>query len=201
LLQDTRYPWDGEVSIQVGGNGPFSLFLRIPSWCEDEVTLEINGQAFVGPLAPGSYVQVHRTWQPGDVVQLRFPLQVRLVESHPYVPENTNRVALMRGPLLYCLEGADHPDLDLRDILLPADVRFAPEFDSDLLGGVMTLNGRALLVPLHESWYDRLYRTLSDLPEPSSQSVQVVAIPYYAWANRGAGPMQVWLRSLPVSYG
>ncbi|MBU1749549.1 MAG: glycoside hydrolase family 127 protein, partial [Chloroflexi bacterium] len=118
------------------------------------------------------------------------------VACHPYVTENAGRVALMRGPILYCVEGADNPGLDPRDLLLPAGAEFTPRFQPNLLGGVVTLGGRAVVVPPGDAWADRLYRPVDAVPaEMPGRSVEVTAIPYYAWANRAPGPMQVWLRS------
>lgn len=196
LAQHTRYPWDGEVTIEVREAGVFSLQLRIPAWCEAEATLEVNGTPFTGELVPGSYAEVRRTWQPGDVVRLGLPMPVRRVECHPYVTENAGRVALMRGPILYCVEGADHPGLYLRDVVLPADTAFTATFQPDLLGGVVALRGRAEIVPPDDAWADRLYRTAVPRSTGSgSRSMELIAIPYHAWANREPGSMRVWLRT------
>jgi len=196
LAQRTRYPWGGEVTIEVASAGAFGLWLRVPGWCETGATLEVNGQPFPGDLTPGSYVEVRRAWQPGDVVLLSLPMPVRRVACHPYVTENAGHVALMRGPILYCVEGADHPGLDPRDLVLPADAELSATFQPDLLGGVVTLHGRAQVIPPDDGWSDRLYRTAGPRPEePRGRPVDLTAIPYYAWANREPGPMQVWLRA------
>ncbi len=195
LTQHTRYPWDGEVVIEIEGKGTFSLWLRIPGWCEEGATLEINGQPFTGLLTPGSYAEVRRAWRPGDVVRLNLPMPVRRVACHPYVTENAGRVALTRGPLLYCVEQADNSGLDPRDIVLPADANFTAEFRPDLLGGVVVLRGQAKVVPPDNAWTHHLYRTALPCSErEQGQPVEATAIPYYAWANREPGPMQVWLR-------
>jgi DUF1680 family protein len=196
LTQRTRYPWDGEVVVEVEGEGPFALMLRIPAWCESGAALEVNGQPFDSPLVPGSYAQVRRAWRPGDAVRLDLPTPVRPVECHPHVPENAGRVALMRGPLLYCVEGADHPGLDLRDVVLPAGTALSAAFRSDLLGGVVVLRSQAQVVSPGAAWDGRLYRTVPPRgEEPASQPVELMGVPYYAWANREPGPMQVWLRT------
>lgn len=196
LTQRTRYPWDGEIVITVEGEGTLNLWLRIPGWCEEGAALEINGRAFTGALVPGSYVQVRRTWQRGDVVRLNLPMPVRRVECHPYIAENSGRVALMRGPILYCVEGADNPGLDPRDVVLPADADFAATFQPDLLGGVVVLRGQAQVAPPDEAWAGRLYRTVVPRSqEQPGRPVEVTAVPYYAWANREPGPMRVWLRT------
>jgi DUF1680 family protein len=196
LRQRTRYPWDGRVDIEVDGSGTFSLFLRIPAWCEAGASLGVNDRAFPGTLEPGTYAELRRSWQHGDTVHLDLPMPVRRVECHPYVAGNSGRVALLRGPLLYCVEGADNPDLDPRDLCLPAGAAFAVEHDPGLLGGVVTLRGLARALPPDAAWAGRLYRTACpQTASPEARLIEVTAIPYYAWANREPGPMQVWLRS------
>ena len=196
LQQSTRYPWDGEVDLQVEDRGTFGLFLRIPAWCEAGAAMQVNGQPSSGALLPGSYAQIRRTWQPGDRVHLHLPMPVRRVECHPYAVENVGQVALMRGPLLYCVEGADNPGVDPRALLLSTRALFSAEFTPDLLGGVVLLRGVAREVPPARDWEDRLYRMARPRPaRAEGRRVDVAAIPYYAWANREPGPMRVWLRS------
>ncbi len=196
LSQRTRYPWGGEVVVEVDGQGTFSLMLRLPAWCETGATLAVNGQPLGLPLVPGSYVEVRRVWQPGDRLRLDLPMPVRPVACHPYVAENAGRVALMRGPILYCVEEADNPGLDPRQVRLPAGARFAATFQPDLLGGVVRLQTQARLAPPDEGWANYLYRTVRTEPAGEVEKpVDLTAVPYYAWANREAGPMGVWLRS------
>ncbi len=198
LRLHTRYPWDGNVVIEVEAEGPFDLFLRIPAWCEAGASLSLNGQPYDGPLVPGSYARLRRHWGPGDTVRLDLPMPARRVACHPYALENQGRVALMRGPLLYCVEGVDHPGLDLRDLLLPSEAKLSAAHRPDLLGGVVALQGQALAVPPGPGWEGHLYRTAHPrAASPQGQAVPLTAIPYYAWANRAPGPMQVWLRSGP----
>jgi len=195
LRQHTRHPWEGQVEIEVEGQGEFSLFLRLPGWCEAGASLEVNSQPLDAALQPGSYVAVHRTWRPGDSLRLNLPMPVRQMQAHPYALENTARVALMRGPLLYCVEGVDHPQLDLRDLTLAPTTAFTPTFRGDLLGGVVVLQATASQIDLPADWHRRLYRTVSGAGEqPVRQPVEITAIPYYAWANREPGPLQVWLQ-------
>jgi DUF1680 family protein len=199
LRQRTRYPWDGEVEIVVEteASSPFSLFLRIPSWCE-AAQVHINGEAAEAEARPGSFLELHRQWRTGDTVRLSLPMPVRRVECHPYVANNSGRVALTRGPLVYCLEGTDHPGTDLREIVLPAEAELNAAFQSDLLGGVVQLWGSAIIEPA-TAWEGRLYRAAAGkgkgaaLRKPGTLPLQ--AVPYYAWANREPGPMQVWTRS------
>ncbi|HEX6710399.1 MAG TPA: glycoside hydrolase family 127 protein, partial [Rubrobacter sp.] len=112
LAQRTRYPWDGRVEISVDGEGEFALMLRIPSWCEEGASVNVNGEPVGRAICPCSYLEIRRAWRPGDTVSLHLPMPVRRVECHPYVAENNGRVALMRGPILYCVEQADNPNVD-----------------------------------------------------------------------------------------
>lgn len=195
LRLHTRYPWDGEITIEVEGQGSWGLFLRIPGWCEGSALLEINGRLFEGELVPGAYVQVRRNWRHGDYIRLVLPMPVRRIQCHPYVTENVGRIALMRGPLVYCVEQVDHPAVDVRDlVLLPEDV-LSPQFAPGLLGGVVILRGQAHSAPPDDGWAGRLYRTALPSTRRPGQSVELTAIPYYAWANRAPGAMQVWLES------
>jgi DUF1680 family protein len=198
LRQHTRYPWDGEVVIEVEGEGTFDVALRLPAWCEAGASLSINGRPYDGALVPGSYIHLRRNWGVGDTVRLDLPMPARRVECHPYALENWGRVALMRGPLLYCVEGVDHPGFDLRDLVLSPEVVLSTTDRPDLLGGVVALTGQALAVPPDPDWTGRLYRTARPrAASPEAQAVPLMAIPYYAWANRAPGPMQVWLKSGP----
>src|SRR5215213_8991297 len=158
LRQRTQYPWDGEVDIEVDGESDFGLMLRIPAWCEEGAAIEINGHPFDGSASAGSYAEIRRAWRRGDKVRLSLPMPVRRVECHPYVVENAGRVALMRGPLLYCVEQVDNPGLDLRDIVLPDEGGFSVRSRPDLLGGVAVVETLAEIAPPDEDWAERLYR-------------------------------------------
>jgi DUF1680 family protein len=195
LSQLTRYPWEGTIAIEVQGEGDFTLFLRIPSWTKDEISVSVNGGFHQGVDLESGYLKIVRSWKPGDVIRLELPMPVRLMESHPYVSENVGRVALMRGPLLYCLEGADHPGQDLDEIVLPPDENFNTSLQRNLLGGVVTLQAQGMAQPLEEDWENQLYRHVKLPREVDCRKViGIKAIPYYAWGNRDPGQMRVWIR-------
>jgi DUF1680 family protein len=195
LHQRTRYPWDGSVETTVEAEGEFTIMLRIPAWCEEGVAVEVNGEPVEAELSPGSYANLHRTWRPGDTINLDLPMPVRRVESHPYVAENAGSVALMRGPLLYCAEQVDNPGVELRDIVLEGREP-AISLEPDLLGGVTVLQAEARLAAPDNGWEDRLYRTLHPRErDTQTYPTRVTLVPYYAWANREPGAMRVWLRN------
>jgi hypothetical protein len=145
-------------------------------------------------LTPGSYTALRRNWQQGDQIELRLPMPVRRLESHPHVTENTGRVALTRGPLLYCVEQTDHTDGDVRDLVLPADLLLNAAFEPDLFGGVTVVRGQVRVQAVDDQWNDTLYRPADTMPR-SEHDATLTAIPYYAWANREPGQMLVWLQA------
>jgi DUF1680 family protein len=202
LRQTTRYPWDGQVRVEVADiheAGDFTLYLRIPEWAQG-ATGDVNGEAlFPSETAAGQYAAIRRTWRASDAVTLNFPMPVRRMVSHPYALENTGRVALMRGPLLYCLEAADNPVGDVRDVVLADDEEIVAARRPDLLNDVVVLMAHAENQSAVSGWEGALYRSLDDVSRdrPGSSDVLVTAIPYYAWANRGAGAMTVWLKRTP----
>jgi hypothetical protein len=133
-----------------------------------------------------------RAWEPGDVVELNLPMPVARVAADPRVESNIGKLAIQRGPLVYCLEAVDQYT-SVSKISLSADAELSPERAPDLLGGIVTLAGEGKVAVNSSSTGLGLYRTPAD-----EQPVRVTAIPYYAWDNRAAGEMAVWIpRSAP----
>ncbi|MBI3829368.1 MAG: glycoside hydrolase family 127 protein [Planctomycetes bacterium] len=194
LRQRTDYPWDGAVEFEVRTAGEFALHLRVPEWCENGAAFEVNGKAQDVHAQPGAYVEIRRTWKPGDTVRLNLPMPPRRIESHPYALENAGRVALMRGPLVYCVEQADQPGLDPRALVLPASAEIRAEHREELLNGVSVLRFRGEAQPPDQAWSGKLYRSARAPTTSAGKNAEVTAIPYYAWANREPGRMQVWLK-------
>jgi hypothetical protein len=192
---DTNYPWESQLRFTVQSDATFTLKLRIPGWVRG-ASLTINGEAFTGDMSPGSYASIARTWAAGDVVELDLPMPVRRVVAHPDLFENTGRVAVLRGPLLFCAEEADNTGIDPRDAVLPASPNFAVTHDSELLGGVTTLSTAITVQPVAPEWSNQLYADIDETPEiPASTDGMLTLIPYFVWANREPGRMEVWLRS------
>ncbi len=182
LEQETQYPWSGAVTLRLTPKRAtrFTLAVRIPDWVRGaplpsdlyayvdsghatEVTLSVNGKPVPVEVQQG-FARIDRTWQPGDVVELELPMTPQRVVSHDAVVENRGRVAVERGPVVYCAEAIDNGGSAL-ELSLPDDARLHAVHDPSLLGGVTILHAG-----------------------------DVTLIPYYAWAHRGAGEMQVWLR-------
>jgi DUF1680 family protein len=189
LKQETDYPWNGRVKVTVESapSGDLSLFLRVPGWA-DGASLTVNGKSV--RATPGRYAEVRRAWGAGDAVELTLPVRPRLVEAHPLVEEARNQVAVMYGPLVYCLESTDLPgDVALQSVALPRDAKPAARFVPDLLGGVTVLEAKAEAAA-DRPWGNELYR---EFRPPAARPVNVKLIPYYAWANRGKSEMTVWM--------
>ncbi len=190
IRQQTNYPWNETVALTVSVKepAPFTLALRLPSWCRDP-RLFVNGEPVrVADISEKGYAKINREWNDGDRVELVLPMPVEKVRSHPNVRENAGMVALMRGPIVYCLEEADNGS-NLRDITIAADAGINARFEEHLLGGVVVLES--------EGWRtdpstvgDSLYTTnpYGRVPAP------IKAVPYFAWANREPGEMLVWIR-------
>jgi DUF1680 family protein len=191
LSQHTNYPWDGRVRMTIDEcpSTEFSLKLRIPGWAEGE-KIQVNGSAVDAKTTPGSYAQIRRSWKAGDVVELRLPMSVQLIEANPLVEETRNQVAIKRGPIVYCLESPDLPkDVRVSDVSIRSDARTSARYDGDLLGGVTVIEA-PVIAKSSGDWDGKLYRTLGDGKE---REIKARFIPYYAWANRGQSEMSVWI--------
>jgi uncharacterized protein len=199
IHQQTRYPWDGTVTLTVtpAQAREFAICVRLPGWAlerpvpgdlyaydrpaEQPPTLRLNGQDI--PAEPtNGYVRIDRRWNAGDVIEMTLPMPIRRVVTNDNVIENRRRIALERGPIVYCLEGADADNGGVRHLILDDDAAFATAFRPALLGGVQVLTGPMTPVALD-----------ADGRRVTLPPVNVTAIPYYAWCNRGPNEMVVWL--------
>jgi uncharacterized protein len=198
MTQETRYPWDGAVKMTVnpGQAAKFTMKIRIPGWARNEpiasdlyrftdqvkdtATLKVNGKAVSMTLDKG-YVSVDRTWKNGDVVELNLPMPVRRVAANEQVAADRGRVAIQRGPIVYAAEWVDNPGGKVRNLMLPASEKLSAESKPDLLNGVTVVKGRAVALSLDAKG------------GVIKHNQDFIAIPYYAWANRGRGQMMVWM--------
>jgi DUF1680 family protein len=191
LTQQTDFPRDGKISLTVAPThaSTFTLCLRVPGWATGRpvpgdlyrftdsdalpIALQINSEPLEYVIQDDGYIHLEREWQPGDAVNLDIPMPVRRVHAHAKVDANKGKVALMRGPLTYCIEAADHPGIDLFNVAIPQAATIRAEYRPELLGGVVVL--------------------LADAMDDNDQPVTLSAIPSYAWANRKIGAMTVWI--------
>ena len=196
LRQTTDYPWEGRVSFTVETEAPFrfALNLRVPAWA-DVAALHVNGEDAPTPSS-GAYATIEREWRSGDVVEVAFPMIGRRAYAHPYINENTGRVAILRGPLLYCLEEADNPGIDLRMVGIDWESALEVEHAAALLGGVSVIRSEASIEAVDSEWSDKLYSCEPIIAVSRRLDRPVTAVPYYAWANRDAGSMRVWIREI-----
>ena len=230
IQQETNYPWDGDISIKVLQNKAkaFSMMIRIPGWVQSRVVpsdlyaynddifstyeISVNGQKVDGELENG-YMVINRNWKKGDVVRIHFDMPVRTVVASPRVTDDRGRIAVERGPLVYCAEWADNEGIDPHHLLLSRK----PQFDvqpaycihnterqrvlalqatrgragaSAGMGNGQTFNVTAITAQAQEA-------SISPDGKLAAKDVAIRLIPYYAWNHRGAGKMDVWLaRSL-----
>jgi DUF1680 family protein len=193
ITQQTNYPWDGKVTISLGmeQDTHVILGLRIPGWCR-EADLRINGAGMElnEHVIKKGYATIERTWQNGDRIELDFPMPVAMMQAHPQVRANAGKVAITRGPLVFCLEEIDNGS-NLSAIVLPQDAKLTTAADAQLLGGTVVITGEAMRVD-ESDWDDVLYRSADTKLKP----VTITAIPYGLWGNRTPGEMTVWLRTL-----
>lgn len=196
ISQQTNYPWDGRITMTLDPEAPaeFALNVRIPGWSQgkplpgnlytyfeptlDPVILKVNGKDEPLILSMG-FASIKREWHQGDVVELVLPMAIRRVIAKEDVKEDAGLVALVRGPLVYCVEGADNDHV--LSLVLPDDAKLVAERRDDLLGGITLIKGEARLALKDEAGKSRTH------------PVAFRAIPYYAWCNRGPNEMCVWL--------
>jgi DUF1680 family protein len=198
MIQETRYPWDGLVKMTVSPDqiSQLTINVRIPGWARGEavpsnlysfidkvearVELKVNGQPVPLDIDKG-YVSLTRRWKRGDVIELNLPMPVRRIAANDLVEADHGRVALQRGPIVYAAEWPDNPGGRVRNLVLSNDTKLTAEFKPELLNGVEIVRARAIGLAYDEQ--GRVRRSEQDF----------TAIPYYAWANRGAGEMLVWI--------
>lgn len=198
LAQETSYPWDGDIKIEVSPEkaGRFELYVRLPGWALDECVpsdlytfesrqdkrpdMRINGRPIAYELENG-YAVIDRSWRQGDRVEFELPMPLRRIQAHPKVEDDRGMVALQRGPIVYCAEWVDNPGGHVMNRFVPEGTEFETEFRPDLLNGICVVTAR---VPV-------AVRDKQGRPVEGDREL-LTAIPYYAWANRGRGEMAVW---------
>lgn len=202
IQQETRYPWEGTCSLRIDPERAqsFTMLLRIPGWAQNEVlpgdlyefvdkleekpVLNLNGRP-IEPTIERGYARIERKWAKGDTIQLHLPMPVRRVKANAQVLEDQGMMALQRGPLVYCAEWPDNNGHAL-NLIVPENAKFESRWNPELLNGVQVVTGNV-----------EALRRENNSVEVKSQPHQLLAIPYFAWSNRGPGEMAVWMSSDP----
>ncbi len=188
MVQKTDYPWQGKIELTVTPEikEKFTLGFRLPQWC-NQPEVRVNGEEInIEELVEKGYIKINRKWDKNDRITLNFPMQIKRMYSHPEVRMNSGKIALQRGPLLYCLEEVDNGS-NLSGIYLPNDNELISTYQENLLGGVNIIKGKALRAVKKED------NTLYQENKPEFKEVKIKAVPYYSWDNRESGEMTVWI--------
>ena len=199
IIQQNNYPWDGGLvfTLNPAKATAFNLLVRIPGWTQNQAipsdlykfqnninqqpTIKVNGKEMSYTMKDG-YAVLNKTWAKGDKVEVTLPMEVRRVEANDNLQEDKGKVALQRGPLMYCAEWVDNGG-KVSNLILPAKATLVPEHKAGLLNGITVLNGT---VPAY---------VIENNEKISTITQSFTAIPYYSWANRGKGEMIVWFPS------
>ncbi len=204
LDQQTDYPWNGRITVHVDplNNRNFILKLRIPGWAQEQavpgdlyryaspekinpVAVRINGKKVGYTLVKG-YAVIRHQWKKGDKVSLDLPMPVRKVLANEQVKADEGRFALQRGPVVYCVEGADQQVKHVTTLVADIADPFTSVYKRDKLSGIVELKGKGYSV------------TSGTDGRAKKKETAIVAIPYYSWCNRGAGEMAVWIAYTPA---
>lgn len=190
LGERSDYPWSGAIDITLDPTEPgeFALKLRIPGWSRG-ATAKVNGEnVAVDAGTTNGYLEIRRVWRKGDRVELDLQMVAERLFAHPNVRADVGRVALRRGPLVYCLEQIDNPGGDVPFLRLPSESDLSAEHHDDLFNGIVTLKAAGRVVET-DDWQHDLYRRV----RPKTMPAHLAFVPYYLWNNRGPNRMQVWI--------
>jgi hypothetical protein len=208
LIVDTNYPWDGDVNITVNPehSGNFAIYLRVPEWAQGkpmpgdlykyvdgtpaQVTLKVNNVPVEIKIEKG-FACVRRNWQAGDCLELSLPMPVRHTVTHPQVAADVGLVALERGPIVYCAEFPDVNNGNIKHLVITDDANLTSQYRTNLLNSPTIITDGTVLTGTVKGAYKLPDESVELYDEPFT------AIPYFAWAHRGYGPMAVWLARDP----
>ena len=190
FVQKTNYPWDGKIQIIIdeAPNEEIKLNFRIPEW-SNQSSILFNGSNAV-ECKKGAFFCFEKKLRKGDIIELSLDMSVRLMKANPRAETLRGQAAVMRGPLLYCIEQDDLPEgISVFELLLPRNIKFIESFENSLLGGIVSLNGKGIYI-CDNDWNDKLYAPIGNDDE---KEIALRLIPYYAWNNRGISEMTVWI--------
>jgi len=199
ITQQSDYPWDGNIEIIINDNsaGKFGLKIRIPGWARNEAipgglynfadensepaVIRVNGME-INPEIEEGYAVIDRRWKSGDKVQIVLPMPVRMVAADERVKDNNGKVAIQRGPLMFCAEGPDNGEGHVLNYILDMDAEFSTSYAADLLTGTQIVKAMG-----------RQVRRDLDDNISTGDDEEIVMIPYHLWNNRGPAEMMVWM--------
>ncbi|SEL40196.1 glycoside hydrolase family 127 protein [Paenibacillus sp. OK003] len=189
IEQTTDLPWDGHISMVTRTEQPtaFNLAIRLPYWA-DRYTLLLNGNPIQTKVNNG-FIHIDRTWQSDDTIEFILPMEIKEYAAHPLVQDDIGKVAIGRGPFIYCVEEVDNGN-HLHLVRLNVKQEYEYTFHPELLGGIGTIFAEVEKRNIEPEWENVLYA--SRAPE-TYNTIQLRLIPYYCWANRDSGEMRVWL--------
>jgi DUF1680 family protein len=197
ITQENNYPWDGKLVFKIdpASSTAFNVLIRIPGWTQGQaipsdlyafaqpiikqIPISVNGKAVTYSMKNG-YAVLSKTWKKGDVISLELPMDVQKVTSNDKLVNDVGKIALQRGPIMYCAESVDNSGLT-SNLVVPGTSTFKAEYKPELLNGVMVLTRDGVAINVD-----------SENNSVSSKPQAVTAIPYYAWAHRGKGEMIIW---------
>jgi DUF1680 family protein len=200
IKQKTNYPWNGKVVITVSPEKPseYDFYIRIPGWSvadavpgslyefvnkdKEKLRILVNGTAVQYEMRNG-YAVISKTWNKGDNISFTLDMPVEKVIANSKVEADREKVALQRGPIVYCAEAADFQSKNVFNIIIDKDAKLSSEFREDLLNGVQVITGETKALALDKEGKKQIIKE------------KFTAVPYYAWNNRGLGQMAVWLAS------
>ncbi|WP_037082586.1 glycoside hydrolase family 127 protein [Neorhizobium vignae] len=191
IAQRTDYPWDGRIAMTIGVDAPasFRLALRMPGWC-GEARLSVDGEVIdAAAVEDKGYLRIDRLWKGGETVVLDLPMDVRALHANPAVRADIGRVALARGPMIYCAEEIDN-DKGLHSLILTRDVSEADTASIHGFDKAVAIDVKAKR-EVWSDWHGKLY----DTGKPTLQDTTARFLPYYLWDNREPGEMLVWVRA------
>lgn len=190
LTQRTNYPWDGTINFELTADRPteFTVALRLPGWCQSAKVKVLDKEIDVNACMVDGYIVIKRVWQSGDKVTLELDMPVQIVAANPQVRADAGKVAIQRGPIVYCLEEFDNGE-NLSAISLNKDSKLKAKYDENLLDGVVVIEGTAKRID-ESAWGIKLYKPF----ECREKEIHIRAIPYFVWGNRAKGEMLTWIR-------
>ena len=214
LTQKSDYPWNGRITLTIEKlkaprHHAFVIGLRCPEWVDkagsgqrfQALRFTVNGQE-VPVNEEHGYLVVNREWKQGDVISYELPMDTRIIEANPLVEESRGQVAVMRGPILYCLESNDLGDIDIDNIILPVDAQFRTVETTIAGSRMMALETDAFVRAGDNAFQRRSSEIAGNVPlyhpvTTKKEKKTIRLIPYYAWGNRGKSEMTVWM---PAGY-